>query len=200
MRNGILVAYASNAGSTVDVAEAVAAELAASGLTVEVRPIAEVTAADLARYGAVVVGAPMILGWHRAAIGFLRRHRAALAGVPVALFATALTATRTDEPAPAGVAVTVDPQLAHAPRTPGRLSFKERYSRVNNYLRPMLAAAGPLRPVRVALFAGKLDIGRLKFLQMLFVMLIIGAQPGDRRNWPAIRAWARDLGELLTTK
>jgi hypothetical protein len=25
---------------------------------------------------------------------------------------------------------------------------------------------------------------------MLFVMVIIQAQPGDFRNWPAIRAWA----------
>jgi hypothetical protein len=32
---------------------------------------------------------------------------------------------------------------------------------------------------------------------MLFVMVIIGAQPGDLRNWPAIREWSGGLRESL---
>jgi menaquinone-dependent protoporphyrinogen IX oxidase len=51
----------------------------------------------------------------------------------------------------------------------------------------------------VGFFAGKLDYSRLNLLQMLFVMLIIQAQPGDRRNWPAIKAWAAKLSTPFTT-
>jgi hypothetical protein len=36
---------------------------------------------------------------------------------------------------------------------------------------------------------------------MLFVLLVIQAQPGDLRNWPAIREWAASLrSELLESK
>jgi hypothetical protein len=34
-------------------------------------------------------------------------------------------------------------------------------------------------------------------LQMLFVLLVIQAQPGDRRNWPVIREWAAGLRAQL---
>ena len=61
----VLVAHATMAGSTVEVAQAVGEELVRSGLQVEVWPIGEVS--GLRGYDAVVVGAPMILGWHRAA-------------------------------------------------------------------------------------------------------------------------------------
>ena len=91
------------------------------------------------------------------------------------------------------MSVNIDPELAKAPRNPPRLSLKERYATVNNYLRPILRSAGNVKPTSAAFFGGKLDFGRLKFLQMLFVMLIIGAQPGDYRNWDAIRGWAREL-------
>jgi hypothetical protein len=32
----------------------------------------------------------------------------------------------------------------------------------------------------------------------LFVMLVIQAPAGDRRNWAAIRAWAAELPAVLT--
>lgn len=207
MQEGILVAYASNSGSTAEVAKVVGEELARTGVRVDVRPIRErasgaagVTAADVAGYAAVVVGAPMILGWHRDAARFVRTHRAALSQVPIAFFVTAASLTRTDEPPPAGVTVYVDPQLPGPPHNPGRLSLRERYARLNNYLGPILKAARPVRPVSVAFFGGRLDFGRLKFIQTLFIMLIVGAQPGDYRNWDAIRAWAREVRTKLASK
>lgn len=197
MPEGILVAYASNSGSTADVAKVVAEELGHAGARVDVRPIAELRPADVGQYAAVVVGAPMILGWHRDAERFVLANRAALARVPVAVFVTAASLTKTAEATPAGVPVYVDPKLPKPPRNPGRLGIKERYARVNNYLGPILKAVGPVRPVSIAFFGGKIDFGRLKFLQMLFVMLIVAAQPGDYRNWDAIRAWAREVrGQL----
>jgi menaquinone-dependent protoporphyrinogen IX oxidase len=53
--------------------------LSNADITVEVHRLEEVT--DLALYAAVVIGAPMILGWHRAAQKFVKRHAAALSHV-----------------------------------------------------------------------------------------------------------------------
>ncbi len=198
MEKRILVAYASNAGSTAEVAQAVGEEITHAGVQADVRPLGEVTDADPAQYQGVVVGAPMILGWHRGAARFVRQHRAALAKVPTAFFATALSLTKQAETGRTAANVFVDPKLAKPPHVPGRLGLKERYATVGNYLRPILGSAGPVRPVSVAFFGGKLDFGRLKFLQMLFVMVIVGAQPGDYRNWDAIKAWAGELAGCLS--
>ena len=191
MQGRILVAYATNAGSTADVARVVGEELVNCGAQVETRSIAELKGADLRAYGAVVVGAPMILGWHREAQRFLKANRVALANKPVALFATAMTVTETGEQMPGDVYL--DPKLPKRARNAPRLGFKERFTTLGHYLGPMRKSAGDLRPVSVAFFRGKLDFGRLKFFQMLFVMLIVAAQPGDYRNWDAIRGWARSL-------
>lgn len=193
MQGRILVAYATNAGSTADVARVVSEELVNCGAQVETRSIAELKGADLRAYGAVVVGAPMILGWHREAQKFLKANRDALANKPVALFATAMTVTDCGEPLPGDVYV--DPKLPKPAANARRLGFKERFTTLSHYLGPMRKSAGDLRPVSVAFFRGKLDFRRLKFFQMLFVMLIVAAQPGDYRNWDAIRGWARGLPE-----
>jgi menaquinone-dependent protoporphyrinogen IX oxidase len=195
MGSGILIAYATNSGSTVGVAEAIGEELAREGKPVEVRAIDGLAATDLSGYRAVVVGAPMILGWHRDATRFVRENRAALSKVPTAFFATAMRLTRADSPAV--LPVHIDPQLARPPSSAGRLSFKERFTTPEHYLGPMLGSAGPARPVSVALFGGKLDYGRLKPVPRLFVMLVVGAQPGDNRNWDDIRAWSRSLRTSL---
>ena len=188
----VLVTYATFAGSTVEVAQAVGEELAKGGFQVDVLPIGEV--GDLQGYGAVVVGAPMILGWHRAARRFLRRHRKALQRLPLAVFVMAISLTETGETSVDGVPVTLDEQLTKPPRSPGRLSFRERYATLANYLQPILRVA---RPASIGMFAGRLEYGRLKWWAVLFVMVIIQATAGDRRNWPAIRAWAAGLPAVL---
>jgi menaquinone-dependent protoporphyrinogen IX oxidase len=78
------------------------------------------------------------------------------------------------------------------------MSFRERYATVSNYLRPVLKAAPSVKPVSAGFFGGKLELFRLNVLQVLFVMLIIRAQPGDYRNWPVIRDWAINLRPLLS--
>jgi menaquinone-dependent protoporphyrinogen oxidase len=191
----VLVAYATMAGSTVEVAQAVSEELTKSGFRVDVLPIPEVR--DLRGYDAVVVGAPMILGWHPAARRFLRRHRQALQHLPLAVFVMAISLTESGETSVEGVPITLDEQLLKPPRRPERLSFRERYATLTNYLRPILRAARPARPASVGMFAGRLEYGRLKWWAVLFVMLIIQAAAGDRRNWPAIRAWAAGLPAAL---
>ncbi len=80
----ILVTYATMAGSTIEIAQAVGEEIEKSGLQVDVLPINEVKSLD--GYRGVVVGAPMIMGWHRQAQGFLKKFRRSFQKIPLAVF------------------------------------------------------------------------------------------------------------------
>jgi len=191
----ILVAYATFAGSTVEVAQAVGEEIGKSGARVDVLPLSEVK--GLEAYDGVVVGGPMIMGWHRAALGFLKKHRAAFQRIPLAVFVTAMSLTQTGETSVDGVPVDVDEKLPKPPEKEGRLSFRERYARLANYIQPILRATHPVKPVNIGLFGGRLEYGRLKWWAVLFVMLIVQAPAGDRRNWAAIRSWAARLPSAL---
>jgi menaquinone-dependent protoporphyrinogen oxidase len=194
----ILVAYATMAGSTVEVAQAVGEEIAKAGLQVDVLPLSEVQ--DLAAYDGVVLGGPMIMGWHRAALRFLRKNRAVFQRIPLAVFVMAMSLTQTGETSMGGVPVYVDEKLPKPPENEGRLKFRERYARLANYLRPILTATRPVKPVSVGVFGGRLEYGRLKWWAVLFVMLVVQAAAGERRNWPAIRSWAAGLPAALQLK
>jgi menaquinone-dependent protoporphyrinogen oxidase len=189
----ILVTYATMAGSTAEVAQAAGEEITKNGLQVEVLPISEVK--DVAAYDGVVVGGPMIMGWHRSASGFLKKHRSAFQHIPLAVFVMAMSLTQTDEMRTGDIPLTVDEKLPKPPAKEGSLSFKERYARLSNYLRPILSAIRPASPVSIGVFGGRLEYGRLKWWAVLFAMLVIQAPAGDRRNWPAIRSWAANLPE-----
>lgn len=198
----VLVAYATMAGSTAEVAEAVAETIteamAGGDVQVEISPLGEVQ--DLASYDAVVVGAPMILGWHRGALRFLKKNRRVLAQKPLALFVTAMSLTETGERRLNGVPLTVDEDLPKAPQQEGRLTFRERYAQLSKYVRPILKAAGPAQPVSIGVFGGRMEYGRLPWWGVLFAMLIVRAPAGDRRNWEAIRAWAAGLPEMMAIR
>lgn len=191
----ILVTYATLSGSTAEVAQIVGEEIAGEDAAVEVLPLEKVS--DLMAYQAVVIGAPMILGWHRSALAFLKKHRKVLEQKPLAMFATGMSLTANGETAVKGVPICVDPNLAKPPRDPQRLTFRENYASITHYASPMLQAAGKNKPVSVAFFGGRLDYTSLKVLPRLFVMLVVQAQPGDRRNWQAIRTWAGSLPGLF---
>ena len=191
----ILVAYATNAGSTAEVAQAVGEEQGKNGAQVEVRLIDEITTVE--GYDAVVVGAPMIMGWHRSAVNFVKKHQQELSKVRVAYFLTAMSLTQTDHNNFGKMSIYVDPQLAKPPKDSNRMNFRERYATVNSYLLPILKTASLVKPLSVAFFGGKLDLFRLSWWQRLFVLIVIQAQPGDYRNWSFIREWAANLSAVL---
>jgi menaquinone-dependent protoporphyrinogen IX oxidase len=183
----ILVTYATNAGSSAKVAEAVAAELGKTA-AVEVLPIDKVT--SLEPYIAVVLGAPMILGWHRGALTFLKRNQATLSQKKLAIFVTCVNLTKTDETSLEGVPLFIDEKLPKVPKNPARLSIKENYSTPKNYLTPILKL---VKPVSIGIFGGSLQYFSMKWWQVPFVLLVIQAMPGDRRNWKAVTEWAGGL-------
>lgn len=187
----ILVAYATMAGSTAEVAQAVGEELTQCGLQVDILPIGEVK--NLAGYDGVVLGGPMIMGWHRSALGFLKKHRKELQRIPLAVFVLAMSLTRSGEMSLDGVPVCLDENLLKLPENEGRLNRREQYATLSNYLRPILEATRSARPASLGVFGGRLEYGRLKWWAVLFAMLIIRAPAGDRRNWPLIHSWAAGL-------
>jgi menaquinone-dependent protoporphyrinogen oxidase len=196
MMNKILLSYATMAGSTAEVAKAVGEEIAKNGLRVEILPLGEVT--DLEDYYGVVIGGPMILGWHRDALRFLRKNRDSLQRMPLAVFVTAMSLTQSGDTRVDGVPVYVDEKLPKPPEKEGHLNFRERYARLSNYIRPILRATQPAKPEAIGIFGGRLEYGRLKWWAVLFAMLIIQAPAGDRRNWEAIREWAASLQTVFT--
>ena len=193
---GILLVYATRHGSTKEVAEAIAEELRTAGAVVE---LAEAKAAPApGNYDAVVVGAPMIMGWHKDAVDYVRRHRLELARVPAAFFVTAASLTEDGQGDVRGVPVVKDPWLVKQPREAGKLRRKERYALPAHYLGKILDACAPTKPRTVAFFAGALDLTTMNVLEKLFVLLVVGATPGDGRNFKAVREWAQALPGALS--
>ncbi len=191
MTKKMLVTYATLSGTTVDVAQAVGQELQKTGAQVDVLPIAQVKSVD--GYDAVVVGGPMIAGWHRDALGFVRRHRKAWKRIPLAVFVTAMSLTAVPTDTVDGVPLCIDGGLPTPPARPDHLSFRERYALPANYARPIVNAAKPGKPVGIAFCGGRLEYGRLPWWAVLFAMLIIRAPAGNKHNLPFVRSWAAGL-------
>jgi len=81
----ILIAYATRAGSTVEIASAIGQNLSDAGYSVDVKPIKEV--AGVVGYAAVILGSAIRMGhWLPEAVRFAETHRTALQAMPVALF------------------------------------------------------------------------------------------------------------------
>lgn len=187
--------YSTNSGSTADVAQAVAEELNKYGHTAEVSLVANVN--NLTGYDAVVIGAPMIFGWHGNARRFVKQFRAQLAEKKTAYFACAARLTRVENESIPQLSLILDPNLASTPEIPGRLTIKERFTTLGYYLKPMLQAAPQVKLVSVAFFKGSLQMYRLKWWQAAFVMIVVQAPAGDGRDWEFIRSWAKSLAENL---
>jgi menaquinone-dependent protoporphyrinogen oxidase len=171
MSNKILVAYASQAGSTQSVAEAIGQTLAESGQTVDVLPMNDVR--DLDPYRAVVAGSAIHGGkWLPEAMQFMRSQRAGLAQKPFAAFL---------------VCITMGMPKAEQYR-PGLAAWLE----------PVRSL---VRPVSEGYFAGSLDFSKvpLSFNKLLLqVVVAFGILPkGDHRDLKAVRAWAQDLAPKL---
>jgi menaquinone-dependent protoporphyrinogen oxidase len=166
MSTSVLVAYATRYSTTQEVAAAVAETLRECGLAVDVRPVREVD--TLTGYNAVVLGAPLFMfRWHKDARRFLSRHRKALEGRPVAVFA---------------LGPTHDPYDA------------EEWQDSRGQLDRALAKFPWFTPVALELFGGKYDPAWLRFPINL---LAGSEPASDIRDWAAIRAWARNLAAQL---
>ena len=171
MNDKILVVYASRAGSTAGVAEAIGCTLAENGVQVDVRPMKDIK--DLAPYRAVVAGSAIQGGrWLPEAMQFIQTHQATLAQKPCAVFLVCMTLAM-----------------------PGADKY---HAHVATWLEPVRAL---VKPVSEGLFAGALDIGKIpSFGNRLRFRLSVAFgvwSEGDHRDWNAIRAWADSIRPLL---
>ena len=96
MTKKILVAYATRAGSTAEIARVIGETLAAGGAAVDVLPIRSVT--DLTGYQAVVLGSAVrYSSLLPEAVKFVEQNKAALEQRPLAIFAAHILNMGSDE-------------------------------------------------------------------------------------------------------
>lgn len=167
----ILVTYASRAGSTAEVAQAIGKTLAEGGTQVDVMPMSEVK--DLSTYEAVVAGSAVRGSkWLPEAVSFIQNHQSVLVQKRFAMFT---------------VCITMSMKQAENYRT-----------RVLGWMDPVRAL---VKPLSEGLFAGRLDFNKLPFnwdTLLLRLSVAFGIFPrGDQRDWNAIRLWAQGLKPAL---
>jgi menaquinone-dependent protoporphyrinogen oxidase len=167
MDKRILVAYASEYGSTAGVAEAIGKELCTKGASVDVRLAKKVT--NLSPYRAVIVGSPVYRGkWMPETIKFLKENSEILSKIPVAYFVVCMTMQNPTE---------------------------ENRRKALAYLDPVGHSVPQVKPVKIGLFAGALHYDKLSWL-MRKIIKSKGSPEGDFRDWDAIRTWAAHLDEI----
>ncbi len=173
MGKNVLVAYASEAGSTGGVAEMIGQTLAESDFTVAVHPVQSVTSLD--GCDAVVLGSPVHGGkWLPGAVDFLQANQARLKQLPVAFFLVGLLVNRKD----AGTRKLVDQFLAEQRALVPPVAEGHFVGAMFTKGRPKLEAFG---------------------IRFFTAYCGLGFRGGDFRNPAEIRAWAESVRPLLVT-
>lgn len=173
-RRKVLIAYASQYGSTGGVANAMAQVFCKAGAAVDVKLVTNV--ADLSGYQAVVVGSPVQNdAWRPEAVSFVKTNQEALSKLSVAYFLTCMT-------------LGLDPQ-------PGG---RERMTGVLKHVQEQIPE---VTPVDTGLFAGTIPLGHLSSI-IRGAYQVLGQREGDFpgidfRDWGAIQAWAETVYPAL---
>ncbi|QBS45351.1 flavodoxin domain-containing protein [Nocardia sp. CS682] len=165
----IAVVYATEQGSTRDIAEFIAATLTERGAVVELADVEH--APDLSRFGTVVLGSAIHnMELLPAAAEYVRTHRAELRNTDVWLFSVGLgPALR----GPIG-------------RWVGRTVPKK-----------IAALRDSIAPHDYHAFAGHYDRAGVSLKARTIYRLMGGGRYGDLRDWADIRAWSATIAQSL---
>ena len=167
MNGKILVTYASRAGATGEVADAIGQVLANAGGAVDVRQVNHVT--NLNDYSAVVLGSAIYMGsWMSDATKFVEKNRQTLNQMPLATFTVSM--------------LMVDRPAEHQALISTQFTGSEQQPR--------------LQPVSNGIFAGRIDYSKLPFFYRTIAKMM-KAEERDCRDWDAIRDWAGELSAQL---
>lgn len=171
MANKILVAYATKAGSTREVAEFVGQVLRDAGAEVDVRLAREVF--DVSWYDSVVLGTAIRSGHPLPeAIGFAQRHQVELRGMPVAYFTLGIT------------------MIDDTP---------ENRKTATDFARPLLQITQPVSLGLFAGAVDHTRIAQPRRFLLRFVKSGPMAD-ADHRDWDIIRNWAKGLVPALVQR
>jgi menaquinone-dependent protoporphyrinogen oxidase len=172
MAQHILVAYATRAGSTREIAEAIAQVLRENGSDVDVRPVKDVS--DLAGYDSLVLGSAIRVGkLLPETMQFAQRYQAVLSGLPMAFFVVCGTLkVDTAENRQTVLSYLVPLRQIKEPVTLGLFAGAMSFGTIHPLLRPLFS----------------------------WCMSRVGVTEGDWRDWPRIRAWAAGLTAQLAAR
>ncbi|MBI9049928.1 MAG: hypothetical protein JEZ00_10940 [Anaerolineaceae bacterium] len=168
----VLVAYATMAGSTGEIAGEIGNTLCGSGYMADVQRIEDIR--DISGYQAVVIGSAIHTNtWLPAAVDFVKTYRETLSTMPVAYFTNSITLAAQDAP--------------------------EVRQQVDGFLDVVREEIPEVQPVGVEHFAGVLDLSKLPLAIRLIWPLTAGGKTkeGDYRNWDAIKGWAASLASTF---
>ena len=171
-KNKVLVAYATKAGSTAEIAQEIGKILRHAGHTVEVKRVEEIR--DIMEYKAAVIGSPIhAKAWMPEAVEFVQTYRHALSKIPVAYFTSGITLGMADSP-----------------------NIRRH---MDSYLIPLQEEVYEVEPVSIEHFAGVLNFHKLPFMYRLVWPLTSGrkVKQGDYRNWHAVQNWAASLAPVF---
>lgn len=172
----ILIVYSTTDGHTLKICRRLRQVVEPSGATVDIVSVADADGVDLGAYDKIVVGASIRYGRHSKAIhDFIDARAEQLAAKPNAFFSVNIVARKPDK---------------NRPET-------------NPYLRKFLARIR-WRPRLLAVFAGKLDYPRYRFLDRLMIrfIMLITRGPTDPHavieftDWNEVDAFGRRVAQM----
>jgi menaquinone-dependent protoporphyrinogen oxidase len=165
----LLVTYATEFGSTYEIAQRIATVLRQEGVRADLRVIMDVDHVEV--YDAVIIGSAIYNGaWLPEATAFVQQFETQLARIPVAFFAVSMT-MRTDTP--------------------------EHRQTVVSYLRQTLEAAPRVQPVSIGLFGGRLRYRNLPLITRIQFWLRTRLPAGDFRDRRAVDDWVTQIQPML---
>ncbi len=172
----ILIAYATTDGHTPKICARQQQVLEQLGHSVQVLPLAQADALDLAGFDKIVIGASIRYGKHQPLVAqFITRHQALLESKPSAFFSVNIVARKPEKNTPA-----TNPYLIKFLR---QISWK---------------------PKLLGVFAGKLDYPRYGFFDRFMIRLIMRMTQGptdpkaviDFTDWQQVQAFAGSIDAL----
>ncbi len=167
----ILMAYATQYGTTREVADLIAETMTEIGLPTDALPAATVEAPE--QYYAYILGAPLYIGQlHGDMRRFIARNKFLIQQRPTALFSLGPITTEPDEM---------------------RGAVKQFEGQLKKF--------GWFQPVATKVFIGAYNPSELEGMHKLFTSMaaspLYGLPATDNRDWNAIRTWVEQLVELL---
>ena len=164
----ILIAYASDVGTTGEVAVAIGDALCEDGNTVETKWIKNVK--DINNYDAVIIGSAILYEkWMPEAREFVKNNQDTLKNMPVAYFITCMALSSKEDAA---------------------------MQQAIEYSDKICDLVPQVKPVSVGHFAGVLDYSKISFLKRILTKAAMArhkVKEGDYRDWNAIRSWAKSI-------